>query len=100
MREHLDRADDPRAAAAYLAAARAEAAALRVDSALRLLQRGGELDAPGRFAMRSRTSKASSAATSATRRTPIAAFERALAAGRATTRSAAPRISALPPRIA
>ena len=44
--EHLDRADDPRAGEAYLAAARAEAAALRIDSALRLLQRGSELDAP------------------------------------------------------
>jgi hypothetical protein len=44
--EHLDRADDPRAAAAYLAAARAEAAALRFESALRLARRGGELPAP------------------------------------------------------
>jgi tetratricopeptide (TPR) repeat protein len=44
--EHLDRADDPRAGEAYLAAAQAEAAALRVDSALRLLRRGAELDAP------------------------------------------------------
>ncbi len=44
--EHLDRADEPRAAAAYLAAARAEAAALRFESALRLARRGGELPAP------------------------------------------------------
>ena len=43
---HLDRAEDPAAAAAYLDAARAEAAALRVDTALGLAQRGGELDAP------------------------------------------------------
>ena len=44
--EHLDRADDPRAAGAYLRAARDEVAALRVDAALRLLRRGAELDAP------------------------------------------------------
>ncbi|MFO1395596.1 MAG: adenylate/guanylate cyclase domain-containing protein [Burkholderiales bacterium] len=43
--EHLDRAGDERAAAAYLVAARAEAAALRFDSALRLARRGGELPA-------------------------------------------------------
>ena len=43
---HLDRADDPNAAAAYLDAARAEAAALRVDGALTLAQRGAEVDAP------------------------------------------------------
>jgi class 3 adenylate cyclase/tetratricopeptide (TPR) repeat protein len=44
--EHLDRADDPRAADAYLRAAQAEVAALRIDSALRLLHRASELDAP------------------------------------------------------
>jgi tetratricopeptide (TPR) repeat protein len=44
--EHLDRAGDPRAADAYLRAAQSEAAALRVESALRLLRRGSELDAP------------------------------------------------------
>ena len=44
--EHLDRADDPRAATAYLAAARGEASALRFDDALRLLGRGTQLDAP------------------------------------------------------
>jgi class 3 adenylate cyclase/tetratricopeptide (TPR) repeat protein/ribosomal protein L40E len=44
--EHLDRANDPRAALAYLRAAEAEVAALRVESALRLLRRGAELDAP------------------------------------------------------
>ena len=43
--EHLDRAGDPRAADAYLRAAHSEAAALRVESALRLLRRGAELDA-------------------------------------------------------
>ena len=43
--EHLDRAGDPRAAGAYLRAADSEAAALRVESALRLLRRGGELGA-------------------------------------------------------
>jgi len=44
--EHLDRADDSRAAGAYLHAAQDEAAALRMESALRLLRRGAELDAP------------------------------------------------------
>jgi class 3 adenylate cyclase/tetratricopeptide (TPR) repeat protein len=44
--EHLDRADDPGAAAAYLAAGQAEAVALRIDAALRLIRRGAELDAP------------------------------------------------------
>ncbi|MCC6197613.1 MAG: AAA family ATPase [Burkholderiales bacterium] len=44
--EHLDRAEDPRAAAAYLAAARSEAGALRFDAALRLARRGGVLAAP------------------------------------------------------
>jgi len=43
--EHMDRAEDAGAAAAYLAAARTEADALRIESALRLLQRGAELDA-------------------------------------------------------
>ena len=43
--EHLDRAEDPRAAAAYLAAARSEAAAMRFDAALRLARRGRELPA-------------------------------------------------------
>ncbi len=48
--EHLDRADDARAAAAYLVAARAEAAALRFDSALRLVRRGAELPASAEVA--------------------------------------------------
>ena len=43
---HLDRADDPGAAEAYLAAARAAARALRHDAALVLARRGGELRAP------------------------------------------------------
>lgn len=43
--EHLDRGEDPAAAAACLAAARAESAALRFDAALRLARRGGELPA-------------------------------------------------------
>ena len=42
---HLDRAEDARAAAAYLDAARGEAGALRFDEALRLLRRGAELPA-------------------------------------------------------
>ena len=42
---HLDRAGDPAAAAAYLAAARAEATAFHADAALALAQRGSELAA-------------------------------------------------------
>jgi class 3 adenylate cyclase/tetratricopeptide (TPR) repeat protein len=42
---HLERGGDPRAAQAYLAAARSEAAALRFDAARSLARRGGELDA-------------------------------------------------------
>ena len=41
--EHLDRAEDPAAARAYLAAAEGEAAAYRVDRALRLAERGLEI---------------------------------------------------------
>lgn len=41
--EHLDRAEDPAAAKAYLAAAEAEAGAYRVDRALRLAERGLEI---------------------------------------------------------
>ena len=41
--EHLDRADDPAAARAYLAAAEGEAAAYRVDRAMRLAERGLEV---------------------------------------------------------
>ena len=41
--EHFDRAEDPRASEAYLEAARAEAAARRIDAALSLAERGGEL---------------------------------------------------------
>jgi class 3 adenylate cyclase/tetratricopeptide (TPR) repeat protein len=41
--EHLDRAEDPAAARAYLAAAEGEAAAYRVDRALRLAERGLEV---------------------------------------------------------
>ncbi len=44
--EHLDRADDPRAPAAYLAAARGEAAALRFEAAQALAHRGSALAAP------------------------------------------------------
>jgi class 3 adenylate cyclase/tetratricopeptide (TPR) repeat protein len=47
--EHLDRAEDPRAAEAYLDAARAEVTALRIDAALGLAERGGELKAAGRI---------------------------------------------------
>jgi len=43
--EHLDRAEDPRAAEAYLAAARGEAAALRFEAAQALAHRGSALPA-------------------------------------------------------
>ena len=43
--EHLERAEDSAAAEAYLAAARAEMAALRVDAALELAERGAALAA-------------------------------------------------------
>jgi tetratricopeptide (TPR) repeat protein len=43
--EHLDRAEDPDAAAAYLAAARAEVAALRIEAAVPLVERGARLKA-------------------------------------------------------
>lgn len=42
---HLDRAEDPDAADAYLLAARAAAASLRHDAALTLVRRGSELEA-------------------------------------------------------
>jgi class 3 adenylate cyclase/tetratricopeptide (TPR) repeat protein len=41
--EHLDRAQDPDAARAYLLAAQVEAHRFRFDTALRLVERGGEL---------------------------------------------------------
>jgi tetratricopeptide (TPR) repeat protein len=41
--EHLDRADDPGAAQAYLDAARLDAARFRLDAALRLAERGSEV---------------------------------------------------------
>ncbi|MGE5170626.1 MAG: adenylate/guanylate cyclase domain-containing protein [Rudaea sp.] len=53
--EHLERADDARAAAAYLAAARGEAHAMRVEAALALALRAERLpaDADTRFALAS-----------------------------------------------
>ena len=51
--EHLDRAQDPQAAAAYLSAAQEEANRLRRDTALRLALRGWELaqEGPLRYAL-------------------------------------------------
>jgi class 3 adenylate cyclase/tetratricopeptide (TPR) repeat protein len=51
--EHLDRAEDGRAADAYLVAARAEASAMRTESALALVTRGRQLPAAAavRFAL-------------------------------------------------
>jgi class 3 adenylate cyclase/tetratricopeptide (TPR) repeat protein len=51
--EHLDRAEDPEAARAYLAAARAQAAEYRQEAALQLVERGVALasDRTDRFAL-------------------------------------------------
>lgn len=50
--EHLDRADDPGAAAAYLAAAKEEAQNYHHEAALRLSERGLEIaDTPTRYAL-------------------------------------------------
>ena len=53
--EHLERAEDPEAARAYLAAARAQAGEYRYETALRLVRRGLALAADGadRFALQS-----------------------------------------------
>jgi tetratricopeptide (TPR) repeat protein len=77
--EHLDRAEDPRAAAAYLAAARSEAEALRFDVALRLARRGGEL--PAASALRHELASFEGDLARDTGDIPgsVAAFERALA---------------------
>ena len=76
---HLDRADDPEAAAAYLAAARAEAAALRFDAALRLARRGGELPAPDGVRCELARFEGDLARDTGDVPASIAAFERALA---------------------
>ena len=81
------------------AAARAEAAALRVDSALRLLRRGAELDAPPSVRHALAALEANFAAISAMRWAPSARSS-ARCRSPPTTRSAAPRGSALPPGIA
>ena len=76
---HLDRADDPRAAAACLRAARAEAAALRFDAALRLARRGGELAAPASVRFDLARLEGDLARDAGDFAGSIAAFERALA---------------------
>jgi tetratricopeptide (TPR) repeat protein len=77
--QHLDRAEDAGAPAAYLEAARAEAAATRYDAALTLAQRGAALDAAP--AMRHALSTLEGELLRALGRgaASIAAFERALA---------------------
>ncbi|MEP7276183.1 MAG: adenylate/guanylate cyclase domain-containing protein, partial [Betaproteobacteria bacterium] len=77
---HLDRAEDPAAAAACLDAARAEAAALRDDTALALARRGGEIaaDAATRYALA--TLEGDLEASLGRAAESIAAHERALAA--------------------
>lgn len=75
--EHLDRAEDPQAAEAYLAAARTEAAAMRIDAALRLATRGQQLQAPAgvRYALAALEGELQRELGCAAR--SIAAFERA-----------------------
>ena len=75
---HLDRADDPGAAAAYLAAARAEAAALRIDAALQLARRGGELPAPDDVRFELARFEGDLARDTGDVPASVAAFERAL----------------------
>jgi tetratricopeptide (TPR) repeat protein len=77
--EHLDRADDPGAAAAYLRAAELEAKALRFESALAMADRGSALarEASTQFALMSLRGEALRN-TGATEDS-IAAFEKALA---------------------
>ena len=77
--EHLDRADDPRAARAYFAAAQAEATARRPDVALALVARGRRLraDVPVRFALAALAGDLNAELDQAN--AAIAAFEQALA---------------------
>ena len=77
--EHLDRADDARAAMAYLAAARAEAAALRFDSALRLVRRGAQLPTAGNAAHALAQFEGDLARDTGDVPASLAAFERAAA---------------------
>jgi class 3 adenylate cyclase/tetratricopeptide (TPR) repeat protein len=76
--EHLDRADDPRAAGAYLEAARTQAATLHFETALRLAGRGIELaDGPDITCQLERLRGDALRHTGATQES-IAAFEAAL----------------------
>jgi class 3 adenylate cyclase/tetratricopeptide (TPR) repeat protein len=76
--QHLDRAEDAEAANAYLDAAGAEAAAMRIDAALALVQRGAALEAPPavRYALATLEGDLQRALGRAA--PSIAAFERAL----------------------
>ncbi len=76
---HLDRAGDAGAAAAYLTAARAEASALRIDAALSLARRGGELPAPDDVRFDLARFEGDLARDTGDVPASIAAFERALA---------------------
>ena len=78
--EHLDRADDPRAAEAYLDAARAEIAAMRSEAAVALLSQGARLPASPatRFALAALEGEVHVDLGAADR--ALAAFERALEA--------------------
>jgi class 3 adenylate cyclase/tetratricopeptide (TPR) repeat protein len=77
--EHLDRAEDPRAAAAYLDAARGEAAALRFDDAQRLAHRGSELAASADVRYELARFEGDLARDTGNAMASLAAFERALA---------------------
>jgi class 3 adenylate cyclase/tetratricopeptide (TPR) repeat protein len=77
--KHLDRAGDRAAAEAYLDAARMEAAAWRIDAALALAQRGGELDAPAPVRHALATLEGDMHRSLGRAPASIAAFERALA---------------------
>jgi len=90
--EHLDRADDPRAAAACLRAARAEAAALRFDAALRLARRGGELPAAPEVLHDLARFEGDLARNSGDVDGSLAAFERALAHARDDAQRCAARL--------
>jgi len=88
--EHYDRAEDARAAEAYLAGARADAAAMRTETALALASRGAELAAnvDVRFALASLVGELQADLGRA--RESIAAFEQALSvAGDARQRTMA-----------
>lgn len=77
--QHLDRAEDAAAARAYVDAARAEAAATRIDAALALVQRGAALDPTPPVAYALATLEGDLQHALGRAAASIAAFERAFA---------------------